>query len=134
MSKKIYVYSTLSSDQIYTQTRPGGGDLPVVERDVFIAGKANIPDRRLITPRGVVTAVTAEELELLRGNEVFKLHEANGFISVSDKHVDPEVAASGMVTRDQSAPLEDGDFEAAREAHEDNPGVAVPARKSSRKA
>jgi hypothetical protein len=113
MSKKMYVYSTLAASMNYTKHGKGGGDLPVEEGNVFIAGGANIPDKYMRTPEGaVVTPVTEEDVELLRANPVFVLHEKNGFVEISDKKVDGEKAAANMEGRDQSAPLVDQDFEA----------------------
>lgn len=114
MAKKThYVYSTLTASMEYTRDQAGGGDLPVTVGKVFIAGGANVPDKFLRTPDGaVVTPVTDEELTLLQENEVFKLHEANGFIVVKDKKAETEVVAADMDTRDKSAPLVDADFDA----------------------
>jgi len=108
-----YVFSTLTASNTYTLTAPGGADLPVVARSVTIAGGSNIPDKRLITPIGVMTEVTDEDYAWLQDNEVFKLHLKNGFLTVRERSADPEQVASDMITRDQSAPLVDADFEAA---------------------
>jgi hypothetical protein len=110
MTKKYYIYSTLTDAMNYTTYRPGGADIPLVEGNVTIQGGANIPDKFLRTPQGVVTPVTEAELELLKANQVFQLHEKNGFIKISEKKVDPEVAAADMEGRDKSAPLVDADF------------------------
>jgi hypothetical protein len=115
MSKTHYVYSTLSNDNWYQNYNPGGADLPVAEGGVLIRGGANIPDKRLITPMGVANSVTTEELEYLRANHVFKVHEKNGFIRVSDKKADPEVVAADMEGRDVSAPIVPEDFTAEGE-------------------
>lgn len=111
MSKDHYVYSTLSAPQEYTTYHSGAADLPQAVQSVFIAGGANVADKRLVTPRGVVTKVTDEELKALETNEVFKLHKANGFISVGAAKKDPEVVAADMTSRDDAAPLVDGDFD-----------------------
>jgi len=107
---KHHVYSTLSSDMRYATYAPGGADMQIEADAVFIAGKVNVADARLITPRGAVTTVTAEQLELLEANPVFRLHRENGFVSVSTAAVDPEVAAADMAGRDKSAPLVDADL------------------------
>lgn len=109
MAKK-YVYSTLSTSVDYTNYGAGGADLPAVQGNVRIEGGANIPDKFMRTPYGVANPVTDEELDHLMANEVFKLHLKNGYVSVSDKKVDPEVAAADMEGRDKSAPLVDADF------------------------
>lgn len=114
MSKKAYVYSTLSADNIYAAYVPGGADLPMVdrERQVFIKGGSNVADKRLVTPRGVVTEVSSEELDALKENTVFQMHVANGYVTFSDHKEDPEkvIGAEGLEGRDASSPLEPGDF------------------------
>lgn len=107
----IYVYSTLSNDQRYTTYRGVSGGAPQPAQSIFIAGKANVSNRNFITPLGVVTEVTAEQLAELRRNEVFRLHETNGHLSISQTHTDPEKVAASMEGRDASAPLVDQDFE-----------------------
>lgn len=113
MSKKIYVYSTLSNDQQYTQYA-GKADnnlAPNVEHSILIAGKANVTNKHFITPRGMVTEVTAEDLAILKKNELFKIHEANGFITYSESKEDAEKVAAVMEGRDKSAPLVEQDFD-----------------------
>lgn len=123
MTKKkpaAYVYSTLAAPMDYTAYRPGGADLPLVDSVVRIEGGANIPDKYMRMPNGaVVTPVSEEELEALKANQTFLLHQKNGFITVRDKEVDGEVAAADMEGRDRSAPLVDADFE----KEEDKPKV-----------
>lgn len=116
-----YVFSTLTSGMLYTRTAPGGGDLPITTAEVYIAGGTNIPDKYLRTSIGVMTPVTDEELSVLQENEVFKLHEANGFMKIQEKPADPEKVAADMITRDQSAPLVEEDF-----AEDQKPIVNAP--------
>jgi len=105
MSKKVYVYSTLSNDQAYTQYVKGT-EVPQVEHTINIAGKANF-----LTPLGMVTEITEEDLAILKGNQMFQIHEANGFITISNTKADPETVAADMTGRDGSAPLVEQDFE-----------------------
>lgn len=102
---KIYVYSTLTSDQIYANYGPSANGVPMLISKILIKGGANLMTKHLVTPHGVVTSVTAEELAELRKNEVFKLHEANGFLKISEAKADADEVAADMETRDQSAPL-----------------------------
>lgn len=127
-----YIFSTLTSGQVYTRTAAGGADLPQTVGEVFIAGGSNISDKYLRTPIGVMTAVTDEELAILQDNEVFKLHVANGFITIKDKPADPEKVAADMVTRDQSAPTVAEDFETPPVTNEPEP--AKPTKAHSRRA
>jgi hypothetical protein len=109
---EIYVYSTLSNDQRYVSYRADVNGVPQAESSIFIAGGANLMNKHFITPLGVATKVTAEQLAELKRNELFKLHEANGFITYSEKKEDPEQMAAVMTGRDQSAPIVDADEEA----------------------
>jgi len=127
-----YVYSTLTAGMEYTRTEPGGGELPITTAKVYIAGGANVPDKYMRTPDGaVVTPVNDEQLTILQENEVFKLHQKNGFIVVKAKSAEPEVVAADMETRDRSAPLVDGDFEDVPD--EEKPKVNT-AKTNSRRA
>lgn len=115
MAKKqksdYYIYSTLAAPMDYTVYDAGGADIPVVTGAIRIEGGANIPDKYMRTPEGaVVTGVTAEQMDALKTVPLFNLHMKNGYIKVSDKDVDTEVAAADMEGRDKSAPLVDADF------------------------
>lgn len=113
MSKSVFIYSTLSANNIYADWVPGGADLPKIEKQVLIKGGSNVADKRLITPRGVVTEVSADDFAWLKDNYAFKFHMDQGHIAVADKLEDPEkvVVSEGLEARDTSAPLEPGDFE-----------------------
>lgn len=105
MSKKLYVFSTLASDVAYTNHAQGGGDLPIDLPPVVIKGGAGVANERIVTPRGVATEVTEEQVEYLRANQVFQLHEKNGFVMVSESYADPDTVAADMTGRDNSAPV-----------------------------
>lgn len=111
-----FVYSTATAGQTYTTYRKDFNDLAVVEKQVVINGGSNLANKNLVTPLGVVTEVTDEQLELLRGNEMFQRHEKAGFMCVSSTRVDPEVMASDMEQRDDSAPITPNDFTKKDEA------------------
>lgn len=102
---KIYVYSTLTADQIYANYRSTPNGIPQAESKILIKGGANLMTKALVTPHGTVTEITAEELAELRKNEVFNLHAQNGFITVSEAKSEVEAVAADMTGRDQSAPI-----------------------------
>jgi hypothetical protein len=105
MSKKLFVFSTLAADVAYTNHEAGGADLPIALPSVLIKGGAGVANDRIVTPRGIATPVTEQELAYLRENAVFNLHEANGFILVSEAAGDADIVAADMVGRDHSAPI-----------------------------
>ncbi len=111
MSKSFYILSTLTADQEYTAYREGGADIPIAIGSVLIKGGANVADKRLVTPQGVVTKVDSDQMAALKSNDVFKLHKANGYITVSNsKPADADAAAASQANRDGSAPMVEGDF------------------------
>lgn len=124
MSERIYVYSTLTNDQLYTKwSQPDVGQLNERLHQVFIKGGSNMSSGsfpHFITPRGVSTPISEEDFAYLMGENHdpaspnflkdgdidFKNHMKRGFIQVSREKVDPEVAvAKGMEFADKSAPL-----------------------------
>lgn len=105
MSKKLFIFSTLASDVAYTNHAQGGADMPIDLPPVLIKGGAGVANDRIVTPRGVATTVTEEQVEYLRANQVFQLHEKNGFVMVSDTYADPDIVAADMTGRDNSAPV-----------------------------
>lgn len=106
-----YVYSTLSTDVCYNDFKPSNGREPnFVERKVLIRGGANVATKHLVTPKGVMTKVSDEELAFLEKDEVFQLHVKNGHITVSGREANPDKVAGGMTDKDASAPLTPADY------------------------
>ena len=103
------IYSTLTADQYYILPKPPIQNAksvtkPVADFAFLVKGGANITDKRLVTPMGVVTQCTAEELEKLNQIKAFTNHIAGGYIKVEDKERKVEAAAKDMTSKDQSAP------------------------------
>lgn len=105
-----YVFSTLSNENMYVEYDKGPNDMPIVKRKVMIAGGSNVVNKHLMTPMGLATKVSDEQLEMLEANPVFQLHKKNGFITVKSTNLNPEKVAADMTTRDQSAPLVPEDY------------------------
>lgn len=105
-----YVYSTLAVDMNYTNEPEIDEKGGIVKNDkitlgsVFIAGKANIPNKHMYTVRGVSTQVTDEQLNVLNSNPVFQKHKQNNFIVVEHNKHDADKVADGMNGMDKSAP------------------------------
>jgi len=106
-----YVFSTHATDIAYAEYIPGPqGGLPTVGRSVTIKGGANVANKLLVTPRGVVTPVTDDEMDFLLGDAQFQAHEKAGFIQFDSRKADPEEIARGMNGNDKSRPLTDADY------------------------
>lgn len=100
MATRNYVYCTLANDQRYIERDKNRN----VVATVFIAGKANVPNKHMLTARGVSTEVTDEQLSVLRKNKVFKLHEQNGYITVDARKADANKVSDSMNGNDPSQP------------------------------
>jgi hypothetical protein len=82
---------------------------PEIIAQVVIKGGANLATDRLITPLGVRTEVTDQQLEQLEQNTIFQKHKKQGFIVVMSDKEDPDDIAKGMTPKDQSAPVTPND-------------------------
>jgi hypothetical protein len=111
------VFSTLTASNEYADYTPPStpGQSPIKGDSVIIKGGAGVANAHLQTPRGVPTMVTEAQIALLKRNEVFKLHEKNGFVTIAEVERPPtedavEKAVAAMTGRDNAAPLVDADF------------------------
>ena len=76
-----YVLSKLANTQVYTKYVKGTDNFNQVVASVTIKGGADVTNKMLITPMGVVTEIKTEELEILKENKVFQQHLENGVVS-----------------------------------------------------
>lgn len=105
-----YVFSTLANDQKYQNWASGEGGNNNPGYSVFIKGGSGVANDRLITPQGIMTQISDDDLAALEQNEVFKLHRANGHITVKARSSDPEKIAADMNRDDPSAPRTPADY------------------------
>ncbi|MDW0617875.1 hypothetical protein P2G70_10130 [Mannheimia haemolytica] len=109
-----YIYSTLTCDNAYTIYSDGANGLKVPQGSVIVKGGTGIANDRLITPLGISTSVSTEELKQLKSNPIFKQHLENGFIVVQEdgKAQDPEKVAADMSLDNKDAPITPSDYQA----------------------
>lgn len=100
-----YIYSTSSADVNF---RIRDDQFNVLET-IFVAGKANIANKHMLTSRGVSTEVSDEQLKKLESIPVFRQQVANGFLKVDSKRNADKVAKE-MAPKDKSAPATKDDF------------------------
>lgn len=106
-----YVYSTLTADNAYAvYARNPNQDVPVIERSILIKGGNGVATKHLVTPRGVVTEVNDEDMELLEKDYHFQQHKLNGFITVEKKEIAVDKAIKNMAPKDKSAPKTPADY------------------------
>lgn len=114
-----FIYSTLSCNQVYPLWKKLENGMLERVTEVRIAGGANVANKNLITPKGLVTEVTDEQLELLMNDHTFKRQMAGGFLKVETVEANPNKVALDMKPKDISAPITPDDFK-------DNDGDAQP--------
>lgn len=104
---KYYITSTMTADVNYHGYVSMAG-AAYIAKSVIIKGGSNAANALFQTSTGVETEVTDEELELLKSDPTFSLHQKNGFIIIDTKSRNPEVTITlgdGMEFKDASAPL-----------------------------
>lgn len=111
MEKKNFVFSTLTTPVSFVEYGPKReGSFPEVVRRVTIMGGANVPAKTLITPKGVVTAVSDEEAGFLATNKQFAGMSAKGFVVLARNKDDLDRALLDMTPKDGCAPKVPEDF------------------------
>ena len=108
-----YVYSTLSNDHSYAVYKddldPKQINHPV--KTITIKGGANVAGKtNLVAPKGIVTTVSKDDLEILKGLKSFQRHVQKKFIHFDEKKTEPDRVAKDMEPKDKSAQLTDDDF------------------------
>lgn len=108
-----YIYSTLTNDQKYTiwSKSSASQEAKKPEKTIHIKGGHGRMGKNLITPIGVGTEVTEEELKALLTLDSFNRHVERGFLTVEKKEAPAEKVASNMKGRDKSSQNTASDFE-----------------------
>lgn len=107
-----YVYSTLTCDNEYAAyVKTGDREQQRVTHSVLIKGGHGVINKNFLTPQGVATEVSDEDLEFLKGVPAFQEHEQRGFITYDKKKVETEKVAVNMKGRDKSAQIVPSDYE-----------------------
>jgi hypothetical protein len=109
----VTIYSTLSAPVAYNIFVPkkNKNDLNKIAQKILIKGGANISDKNLYTPKGIVTHIEDEEFEILKDHPTFIRHEKAGFIKF-DKGMKTNVdkAIKTLNRKDKSAPKTPEDY------------------------
>lgn len=104
-----YILSKLSNTQIYTQYAKGANNLNQIVKSVVINGGADVTNKNFVVPDGVVTKISAEELEVLKANKDFQSHLEQGYVKYFGGTPNVEKEAPKM-EKDKSRQLTPEDF------------------------
>jgi hypothetical protein len=77
---------------------------------VVIKGGANLADKNLFTPRGVVTAITDKDWEVLCQDRKFAEMVEAGFMTILSSESDKDAAVRDLTPKDRSAPKTESDY------------------------
>lgn len=105
-----YVLSKLANTQVYTKYVKGINNLNILQSQIEIKGGADVTNKNLVTPEGVTTKVTDDELEILKQNPDFMRHVEKGHIKYFKLNPNVEKEADKL-EKDKSAPLTPDDYE-----------------------
>jgi hypothetical protein len=113
-----HIASTLSNDVNFkSYSKPDSG-AAATSRSVLIKGGANVAQRKLVilgegpsSKPSVITEISEDDLEFLKGNRDFQNFVKSGHLQVSTVKVSAEKAAKDMTAADSSAPLTGKDSE-----------------------
>lgn len=106
-----YILSRLANSQIYTNYAKGVGDnMNIPIESVEIKGGADVTDKNLVTPEGVITKVTNEQLEVLKANKGFQQHLEGGYVKYFGTAPNIEKYADKL-TQDNSRQIKKSDYE-----------------------
>lgn len=102
-----YVTSKMGAGVIYAIYGKTAGGLPFVQKEIEVKGGTGVMNKNLITPEGVVTSLSDEDIELLKVNPLFKLHQENGYVRI---HKTEKAKLTDMQEKDNSAQKTASDY------------------------
>jgi hypothetical protein len=125
----IFIVSKASTDMAFVKySEAAKNGIPKIVKKVVIKGGANVAQKKtFITPQGVVTRVSSEDLEFLLSNSDFLRVQANGFMSVINDDRDMDRAAKDMTPKDKSAPKVAADYALGADLTDGKIRVGAPA-------
>lgn len=105
-----YITSKMATGVNYAVYTKGPNGINEVKQVITINGGADVIDKKtLVTPDGVVTALSDSDFAKLQDNPIFMRHLDRGVVKVSVNEKMAEKASSEM-TRDNSAQLTPKDY------------------------
>lgn len=119
-----FIYSTLTCSNTFVvyAPKPDPKALSRIVKRIEIHGGHGVNTiKGLVTPQGVVTKVTDEELKLLEKSSSFRRQRDAGYLVVDNKKVDPAKKAVDMNPKDESAPMTPKDFDKSEDGNEELP-------------
>lgn len=107
-----FVYSTASCSTVYNVFHEDNAkDIARVKHKILIKGGANVANKHIVTPKGVVTEVSEDDLNILKKDFHFLAAMKAGFLTFEETKVSANKVAKDMEAKDGSAPKTPDDAE-----------------------
>ena len=104
-----YILSKLSNSTTYNSYAKAVNGMNIVTKHITINGGADVTDKNLVMPEGVLTRVSDEDLAVLKNNKVFQRHLEGGYVKSYTIRPNVEKEATKM-TKDKSKQLTPDDY------------------------
>lgn len=105
-----FITSKLSAPVTYAFYKLNEGKINIVVDEITINGGADVINKALITPQGIVTELDDSKLDKLKTHPVFKTHLENGFISIQETEKAAKKAEEKL-EKDKSSQITPDDYE-----------------------
>lgn len=108
-----HIVSKSSTPMTFNDYHPDSlrpNQLPQIRRSVRIEGGANVPNKHMVTPKGVLTRVSDDDLAFLMSNAKFQEVMKAGFMLVIADDRDMDKVVGDMAAKDGCAPKTEADF------------------------
>jgi len=105
-----YITSKMAANVNYAVYTKVNNGLNKVQQVITIRGGADVADKMtLVTPEGIVTAISDDEFVKLQDSPIFRRHVERGVLKVSTNERNAE-KSSAELTKDNSAQLTPKDY------------------------
>lgn len=106
----VFITSRLAGGVDYAFYEKAANGTNIVVDTISVKGGSDVNDKRtLLTPIGVVTELTKDQLDKLMTHPVFKKHLENGYITINDNEKAAQKAGEKLEV-DKSAQLTPDDY------------------------
>ena len=115
-----FITSKLSAPVTYAFYKQTEGKINVVVDEIKLNGGADVINKALVTPQGVVTELDDERLEKLKSHPVFQTHLNNGYVSIQSSEKAAQKAEETL-EKDKSSQITPDDYEKGDEKKQIRP-------------
>lgn len=115
-----FITSKMASAVSYTFYAQDANKINRVVDTITINGGADVINKALMTPQGVVTEIEGDRLEKLKSHPVFRTHLENGFVSIQGSEKAAKKAEETL-EKDKSSQITPEDYEKGDEKKEIRP-------------